>query len=62
MIKLEGLIYGKRITIELEHAPHVCIVVQDRLKNIFDLTNRRGCPKKCPYTDPYTDICEAMDI
>lgn len=49
MIKLEGLIYGKKIKIELESNPHICIAIQGKLATIFDRTDRQGCPQNCPY-------------
>ncbi len=71
MIKLEGLVYGKKVKISIERAPHVCISIQERLDTIFDLTGRQGCPNDCPYIypsrDPGTDleilntnICDVM--
>jgi len=64
MIKLEGSIYGEKIGIETEgESPHVCIAVQEKLRDVLDLTRRQGCPKDCPYvirssSDDTKHICD----
>ncbi len=48
MIKIEGLIYGKKIRIECEY-PQICAIIQVKLGDVFDRNNQQGCPEKCPY-------------
>lgn len=64
MIKLNGMICGKKFEMKCEDNT-VCMVFQTRLRDLMDIQLKEGCPEDCIYVvrkqedNPYF-ICNVL--